>query len=70
MTNNEIINKVKEQVALNHGYPDNILGTSWEYAMYLTHRTKRQLELYDEVIMRIVSIEHDAITYIKNTKLK
>ena len=40
----------KEKVAKQYGYPDNIMGTSWEYAMMCTHRTKRQLFLYDEVI--------------------
>lgn len=42
--------EIKEQVASRKGYRNDILGTSWEYAMMLTSRTKKQLELYEEVI--------------------
>jgi hypothetical protein len=44
------VNLAKDTVAKRHGYSRNILGTSWEYAMMLTHRKKAQLALYEEVI--------------------
>ncbi len=45
--------KIKEQVAKEYGFEDNVLGTRWNYAMQLTHRTKKQIELYEEVIKRL-----------------
>ena len=67
----ELINKIKEQVAIKHGYRDDILGNSWEYAMYLLHRKKAQLELYDEVILelanKIISLKND-VKITKNVK--
>jgi hypothetical protein len=45
----KLINDTKEQIAIKHGYPNNVLGTAWEYAMQLTHRTKKQIELHNEV---------------------
>lgn len=47
------VNFAKETVAKRHGYPDNILGTSWEYAMMLTHRRKAQCDLYEEVLVEL-----------------
>lgn len=44
------IEQIKEIVAERYNYPDGILGTRWEYAMTLTHRRKRQIELYEEVL--------------------
>ena len=41
--------KAKKQVATNHGFTP-IIGNEWESAMMLTHRTKRQLALYEEVL--------------------
>jgi len=45
----DLIEKTKQEIALKHGYRDDILGTAWNYAMYLTHRTKRQIQLYEEL---------------------
>lgn len=47
------VNLAKDTVAKRHGYPDNILGTSWEYAMMLTHRRKAQCNLYEEVLVEL-----------------
>ncbi len=40
----------KNTIAKKHGYPDNILGNRWDYAMMLTHRRKAQIQLYEEVL--------------------
>lgn len=47
------INEIKNEVAKDFGATLEI-PTLWNYAMMLTHRTKKQLELYEEVIRRIV----------------
>lgn len=49
----EAVNLIKDNVAKRHGYPDNIMGTSWEYAMMITHRTKRQIRLYEEALAEL-----------------
>lgn len=49
----EAVNLIKDNVAKRHGYPDNIMGTSWEYAMMITHRTKRQIRLYEEALVEL-----------------
>ncbi len=49
----EAVNLIKDNVAKRHGYPDNIMGTSWEYAMMITHRTKLQLRLYEEALAEL-----------------
>jgi hypothetical protein len=41
---------LKEKIAKKHDYQDNILGNRWDFAMYLTHRTKQQIALYDELV--------------------
>jgi len=46
----QVIERIKNQVAEEYGYEDNVLGTRWEFAMQLTHRTKRQIQLYEAVI--------------------
>jgi len=46
----KIILNAKDQVAKRFGYKDGIMGTSWEYAMRLTHRTKKQIILHETVI--------------------
>jgi len=51
----DIINIVKNNVAKRHGYSDNVLGTRWEYAMMLTHRTKCQIKLYEEVLIELIN---------------
>jgi hypothetical protein len=47
----EIVNIIKEEVAIDFGFDDSIKlgGTTWGYAMLLCHRTKKQIEMYDEV---------------------
>ena len=49
------IKEIKESVAKSHGYSNNILGTRWEYAMISTHRTKAQIKLYEEVLLKPAS---------------
>ena len=49
----EAVNLIKDNVAKRHGYPDNIMGTSWEYAMMITHRTKLQIRLYEEALAEL-----------------
>lgn len=45
---------IKEKIALKNGYKLKI-GTHWEYAMQVTDRTKKQIEMYEEVIAEILS---------------
>ena len=49
----DAVNLIKDNVAKRHGYPDNIMGTSWEYAMVITHRTKLQIRLYEEALAEL-----------------
>lgn len=49
----EAVNLIKDNVAKRHGYPDNIMGSSWEYAMMITHRTKLQIRLYEEALAEL-----------------
>jgi hypothetical protein len=49
----EAVSLIKDNVAKRHGYPDNIMGTSWEYAMMITHRTKLQIQLYEEALAEL-----------------
>lgn len=43
-----LITKIKEEIAIANDYTLET-PTKWDYAMKITHRTKRQLELYDMV---------------------
>jgi len=45
----EIIGKAKKHVAREFNYSDKILGSAWEYAMQITHRTKKQIFMYESV---------------------
>lgn len=42
--------KIKERVAKAYGFERGLLGTRWNYAMLIVHRTKKQIEMYEEVI--------------------
>lgn len=46
MAYDALLAAVKNTVAERHGYPDNIIGCRWDYAMMLTHRRKAQIQLY------------------------
>lgn len=48
MTEQTLIERIKEQIAIEAGF-SNMAGTHWAVAMLITHRTKRQLELYEKV---------------------
>ena len=52
---NDLIREIKEKVALANGYESGILGSRWNFAMSLTYRTKKQLELYEEVLKELVT---------------
>lgn len=56
------IEKLKNEIALKHGYQDGILGNAWDFAMQLTHRTKRQIALYEEVIAALAGRSHEDTT--------
>ena len=51
-----IIEKIKERVAIKNGF-DMKMSTCWNYAMLITHRTKQQLKLYDEVIEDLMEVQ-------------
>lgn len=53
------VDKIKEIVAKDAGFSDEVVGTAWDYAMMLTYRTKQQRELYEEVIRRIANQSKD-----------
>ena len=45
-----IIYKVKKQVAKEYGFEKMFGKSGWDYAMLITHRTKKQIEMYERVI--------------------
>jgi len=49
MLTESIIQNAKEEIAGNKGYPDGVLGSKWDFAMSVTHRTKKQIALYEEL---------------------
>lgn len=49
----DLLNKIKQEVAKDFGVTIE-LPTLWDYAMLLTSRTKKQIELYEEVIKRMM----------------
>jgi len=51
----ELVEIIKNEVAKKHGFPNGILGSPWKYAMAITHRTKQQLQMYEEVIEKIIN---------------
>jgi hypothetical protein len=46
----EIVKRTKNYIAKLNGFEEGVLGSSWEYAMQITYRTKSQIKLYDAVI--------------------
>lgn len=46
----EIIAATKNHIAYKYDFADGILGSRWNYAMQITHRTKNQVTMYEEVI--------------------
>ena len=49
------INRLKNKIAKQNGYILD-LPDKWGYAMLLTHRTKKQLGLYEQVILDLVEL--------------
>ena len=58
------VDSAKEIVAKNNGFEEGILGTSWNYAMKLTHRKKTQIDLYEAVLSFMAQVIID----LKNKK--
>ena len=46
----DVVDKTKNHIAKINGFKEGVLGSSWNYAMNITHRKKSQIELYDAVI--------------------
>jgi len=46
----EIVEATKDYIAERNGFQEGIIGTSWEFAMAITHRKKAQIKLYEAVI--------------------
>ena len=49
------INRLKNKIAEKSGYHLD-LPDKWGYAMMQTHRTKRQINLYEQVILHLVEL--------------
>ena len=60
MKKDELINKTKNLVAEQYGFADGILGTRWEFGMQITHRRKKQLNMYEDVISLLAEALIDA----------
>jgi hypothetical protein len=64
------IESAKEAVALRNGYNKDVYGSAWKFAMISTHRTKKQIELYEEVIKEITSGEYRVLDWISGDTTK
>lgn len=54
-TKDELLIEIKEKVAEWNGFKLQ-MPTKWDYAMKITHRTNKQLLMYDEVIDLLLDI--------------
>jgi len=49
-----VVLMVKNEVAQEYGFNENPIGaTLWDYAMIITHRTKKQIGMYDRVCVKL-----------------
>ena len=49
-----VVSMVKNEVAEEYGFTEAVIGdTSWDYAMMVTHRTKKQIEMYERLCMKL-----------------
>ena len=55
----DFVDKAKDIIAKNNDFRDDIIGTSWEYAMGITHRTKRQISLYEYTLTFMADVIFD-----------
>jgi len=50
----KIVSMVKKEVAEEYGFTEAIIGnTNWEFAMIITYRTKKQIEMYERLCMKL-----------------
>ena len=45
----DMIDRAKEIIAKNYGFELEI-NTKWDYAMKITHRSNKQIEMYEETL--------------------
>lgn len=49
-----VVSMVKNEVAEEYGFTEAVIGnTPWDYAMIVTHRTKKQIKMYERLCMRL-----------------
>jgi hypothetical protein len=49
-----VVSMVKEEVAEEYGFKKAfIVDTKWDYAMMIHHRTKKQIEMYERLCMKL-----------------
>lgn len=49
-----LVSMVKEEVAIEYGFTEAlIVDTKWDYAMMIHHRTKKQIEMYERLCMKL-----------------
>lgn len=49
-----VVSMVKNEVAEEYGFAEAVIGnTPWDYAMIVTHRTKKQIEMYERLCMKL-----------------
>ena len=49
-----LVSMVKEEVAEEYGFKEAlIVDTKWDYAMIMHHRTKKQIEMYERLCMKL-----------------
>lgn len=46
--------QLKISVAENHCYKNGVLGNAWDLAMQITHITKSQIQLYEELLSETI----------------
>jgi len=56
--------ELKNIVAEKHGFKNGVLGNAWNLAMQVTHRTKFQLELYDELLSETIKQYEEKLRWI------
>ncbi len=49
-----VVSMVKNEVAEEYGFKEAVIGeTPWDYAMMVTHRTKKQIEMYERLCVKL-----------------
>lgn len=53
----DLLIMLKEEVAKDFGYTEAVMcGSRWEYAMLLSHRTKRERQMYDALCNKLLHL--------------